>query len=272
MFGHRSSDESAGTADSKEHLLHKSRDADDEVQWAPIRPTRRSFSHVGHLIVELFLVAVIVVVFFYPLQIGTKHRDQVIYSPASEAISYHVRGFNAGYLPGEKSPYQLDCPTCTPTDSIDDAWAELYSPWMWSKIPRNQAAQLNNLTINIPGEEDQYLIGLDVFHQLHCLDNIRRGLWPDRYRHEDYMGGQGMSLLSAKHLDHCVDQIRQVIMCASDVSTNWLRWDEEWQSNMPPGFTYHSCRNFDAVVDWAREHTVEPFDLKIRTPDPLQQE
>ncbi|KAK6221088.1 hypothetical protein LQW54_001661 [Pestalotiopsis sp. IQ-011] len=136
MFSHRSSDESAGTADSKEDLLHKSHDADDEVQW----------------------------------------------------------------------------------------------------------------------------------------DNIRRGLWPDRYRHEDYKGGQGMSLLSAKHLDHCVDQIRQVIMCASDVSTNWLCWDEEWQSNMPPGFTYHSCRNFDAVVDWAREHTVEPFGLKIRTPDPLQQE
>lgn len=40
---------------------------------------------------------------------------------------------------------------------------------MWHKIPREQAAQLTNLTINIPGEEDHYLVGLDVFHQLHCL-------------------------------------------------------------------------------------------------------
>jgi hypothetical protein len=143
---------------------------------------------------------------------------------------------------------------------------------MWSKIPRDQASQLVNLTINIPGEEDQYLIGLDVFHQLHCLDNVRKGLWPDRYKPEDYMGGQGMSLLSDIHLDHCVDQIRQALMCASDLSTNWLFWDERTQINTAAGSTYHSCRNFDNVVEWARTHRAEPFDLKIWVNDPLKSE
>jgi hypothetical protein len=29
--------------------------------------------------------------------------------------------------------------------------------------------QLPNHTVPIPGEEDFYIIGLDVFHQIHCL-------------------------------------------------------------------------------------------------------
>jgi hypothetical protein len=29
--------------------------------------------------------------------------------------------------------------------------------------------QLPNRTAPIPGDEDHYIVGLDVFHQLHCL-------------------------------------------------------------------------------------------------------
>lgn len=143
---------------------------------------------------------------------------------------------------------------------------------MWAKIPRSQAAQLRNLTINIPGNEDHYLVGLDVFHQLHCLDNVRKALWPDRYKPEDHMGGQNMSLLSPKHVDHCLDQLRQSIQCQSDLSTNWLFWDPDFESNMAARDVEHSCRSFDSVLDWAKEHKQKPFDLSIKLEDPLKTE
>ena len=38
-----------------------------------------------------------------------------------------------------------------------------------SKIHESDARQLNNQTVPIPGEPEYYIIGLDVFHQLHCL-------------------------------------------------------------------------------------------------------
>jgi hypothetical protein len=41
--------------------------------------------------------------------------------------------------------------------------------WGFVGIPRDQAAQLSNLTAPIPGWDDHYLVGIDVFHQLHCL-------------------------------------------------------------------------------------------------------
>lgn len=193
-----------------------------------------------------------------------------IIAPASDAIQYETHKFNAGYLPGEKSIYQLDCEDCHPTDAIDAAWSSLYSGIMWSAIPRSQAAQLRNLTIAIPSRPDHYLIGLDVFHQLHCLDNVRKALWPERYAADKHMGGQGMSLLSHKHVDHCIDQIRQSIMCQSDLTPNWLTWSDAFQSNMAARDMMHTCRSFDKVQQWARERAQEPFDLTIRVPDPLK--
>jgi hypothetical protein len=38
-----------------------------------------------------------------------------------------------------------------------------------STIPREQAERLPNYTSPVPNHEDQYIIQLDVFHQLHCL-------------------------------------------------------------------------------------------------------
>lgn len=38
-----------------------------------------------------------------------------------------------------------------------------------SRIPRSSAARLVNKTLPLPGERGQYVIMLNVFHQLHCL-------------------------------------------------------------------------------------------------------
>ena len=38
-----------------------------------------------------------------------------------------------------------------------------------SQIPKAQARLLPNKTLPIPGDEEHYAVGLEVFHQLHCL-------------------------------------------------------------------------------------------------------
>jgi hypothetical protein len=38
-----------------------------------------------------------------------------------------------------------------------------------TKIPKSIASNLVNKTYRIPGDEEHYVIQLDVFHQLHCL-------------------------------------------------------------------------------------------------------
>lgn len=38
-----------------------------------------------------------------------------------------------------------------------------------SKIPKSSAAYLVSKTLPLPGDPDNYIIGLQVFHSLHCL-------------------------------------------------------------------------------------------------------
>jgi len=48
-------------------------------------------------------------------------------------------------------------------------------------VPEHQARLLPNHTVKIPGMKDEYIIGLDVFHQLHCLNLFRKLIYPERY-------------------------------------------------------------------------------------------
>lgn len=38
-----------------------------------------------------------------------------------------------------------------------------------SRITKEEASKLVNQTYRLPGDEDHYVVHLDVFHQLHCL-------------------------------------------------------------------------------------------------------
>jgi len=56
---------------------------------------------------------------------------------------------------------------------------------MHSKITTSEAEKLDTKTLKVPNQPDQFLIQLDVFHQLHCLNSVRQALWipaVDRYR------------------------------------------------------------------------------------------
>jgi hypothetical protein len=49
-----------------------------------------------------------------------------------------------------------------------------------SKITEEEAKKLMHPTLAIPGTKD-YLVQLDVWHKLHCLNDLRMLLYPERY-------------------------------------------------------------------------------------------
>jgi hypothetical protein len=56
---------------------------------------------------------------------------------------------------------------------------------------------------------------------------------------------------------HCLDIIRQQLMCTVDVGVLGQVWyqppDKPWQAFVDFN-TMHKCRNFDAIRDWAEKH------------------
>ncbi|KAK7691291.1 hypothetical protein QCA50_004685 [Cerrena zonata] len=188
----------------------------------------------------------------------TQTNPPQIYSPAQNVIEYTPVRFSMG-VGRQTTMYQGE-----PSDTVDKAWEDLYNDFGVSKIPKAQALQLPNKTVSIPGDEDNYIVALSVFHQLHCLNMIRRALRAGYYR-DPATGAIGGVLPEdlPEHIDHCVDNIRQALMCSADISSIVWQWSDAQSTAVPRMDTVHSCKNFDKVVEWAKAHKIEEFNQTI---------
>ncbi|KAF2022493.1 hypothetical protein EK21DRAFT_83250, partial [Setomelanomma holmii] len=104
-----------------------------------------------------------------------------------------------------------------------------------------EAKPIDNKTLLIPDKEGGYVVQLAVFHQLHCLNLIRKGIY----------GGVDMSnqddLMGIEHLDHYIDMLRQSIICNSDVT---LTTFTQTSLNTPMKVVaevVHTCRSFSKI-------------------------
>jgi hypothetical protein len=104
---------------------------------------------------------------------------------------------------------------------------------------------------------------------------IRKALSPEYYKPHSHDPDDEGELLGFSHLDHCVDSIRQSLMCHSDITPMVWQWDDEKKKHFPRLHLPHTCRDFGAIQKWAREHETpaDSFDLYFREMnDPLDPE
>ncbi|KAJ7923056.1 hypothetical protein B0H13DRAFT_1981510 [Mycena leptocephala] len=182
---------------------------------------------------------------------------QALYSPAQDVLAYKSVKFHSGLGP------DLPIYDQPPSDEVDKAWTSLYE-FAYSKIPRNQAIYLANKTYPILGDNPTtYMLALDVFHELHCLDEIRKAMYPDYYPRTS----EG---INTKHMGHCLASLRQSIMCSADISTIVWQWSEKSQAAKERADILHTCRDFEKIHEWSREHFAGAMqDMTIFIPDDL---
>ncbi|KZT36409.1 hypothetical protein SISSUDRAFT_1034870 [Sistotremastrum suecicum HHB10207 ss-3] len=184
---------------------------------------------------------------------------QPIDSPAQEVVRYERRTFTEL---GVRTIYHGP-----PTDETDRAWDALYPVGM-TRIPNEDAAKMANWTERIAGDESHSLVVLEVYHQLHCLNHLRKALSPERYGHmhlgEPILEGDPTPF---DHTDHCINILRESVMCTVDITPNVFQWSDLKRQVWPHFDSVHTCRNFDAINEWAAGHALlEPFNKKLRVP------
>ncbi|UNI22937.1 hypothetical protein JDV02_008781 [Purpureocillium takamizusanense] len=176
--------------------------------------------------------------------------SQVLYSPAQDAVRYKIQKFHRGF--GEdKTIYQG-----APSPEVDEAWKALYDSIGIIRIPRSEAERLPNQTYPFIGDSGYYIAELAVFHQLHCLNAIRIGLARAYYEKvfnlSDFDPLEGS--YGRDHLSHCLDALREAVMCASDISVITWKWNSKAQKSLGHGDIVHSCRSFEDIRDWSARH------------------
>lgn len=78
------------------------------------------------------------------------------------------------------------------------------------------------------------------------------------------------NIMTEIHLDHCIDSIRQSVMCSSDLAPIVWLWIEENHLAQPVAQVAHTCRDFDVIREWAEDHHIGEFNRSIYVPDPLK--
>jgi Mycotoxin biosynthesis protein UstYa len=73
-----------------------------------------------------------------------------------------------------------------------------------------------------------------------------------------------------KHITHCIEALREALMCASDTSVLVWKWHEGSHASMGHSDVLHTCRNFEKIWEWGWEHRAPvPFDNRAFVPSTL---
>lgn len=186
--------------------------------------------------------------------------------PANELehLSSWMSSVDRGYRTLSFNPFEepnaFTAPTSIANDTVEDRWLDLGAYANPVLIPQEFAHDFGlNPSKHVlidPTQHDvpypAYLANVQALHQLHCVDYLRQGLF---YNYDYYRSLHSIAMNETEdkvthHLAHCVDSLRQMIMCESDARiAPYLR------ETLKPDFAQPKrCRNFEALRRFAVEH------------------
>lgn len=148
-----------------------------------------------------------------------------------------------------------------------------------------------------------YMGSLEIVYHVHCLNLLRQSLFPyyqyykndrifddPKFAIEERLGkhlllhplsltrdpeglisGNPGEQLSNWYIDSCLDILRQRLMCDADSSPMAFYWIKGYPRPYPNFNTWHKCRNYDELQDWAAQrHVDRPSSweaLRMATPE-----
>ncbi|KAK2758423.1 hypothetical protein FQN53_008254 [Emmonsiellopsis sp. PD_33] len=180
---------------------------------------------------------------------------QAVYSPARAVGNYRPIHFDGAL--NATNPFKGP-----PGNELDDTWRRLHSVKPFA-VTTQELEKINKTSLEVPTRPAGHFVSLAVFHQLHCLDKVRRYLHKDYYHMEDH--DSTVSLID--HMDHCIDMLRQALMCQAD--TTLITWEGSFTNPKPDFSATHYCRSFDTIHDWAKEREIDVIGELSRDPEAL---
>ncbi|KAL1964931.1 hypothetical protein VTN77DRAFT_6284 [Rasamsonia byssochlamydoides] len=150
-----------------------------------------------------------------------------------------------------------------PSPEIDAAWNHISYDMGVFALTEEEAlkAGLHEGDVRIPAGYQgggEYMASLELTHQLHCVNFLRKAAWLNYpYYHDKGFEFTDPEDELEKHLYHCIEMLRQALMCNADPGVIGYRYVRGRESRPYPDFnTPHKCRDFQGMLEWAYEHMV----------------
>ncbi|KAL6704915.1 hypothetical protein ACN47E_007460 [Coniothyrium glycines] len=190
---------------------------------------------------------------------AAKLMDQFdIFSPAANVVSYKRTQFHLA-SPLNSSKY------VGITDDVENAWMDIaYLPDQMVSLadfPKLQKPATSMQVTDPKTGETGYRVGLEVFHQLHCLNLLRMSTYPEYYPKIWWSDTNDKPERVRAHLDHCIEILRMNLMCLSDVNVFTFHQQPGKEGYWPDYESQHVCRDFDKIKQWANDNAMPDADV-----------
>ncbi|KAF1979261.1 hypothetical protein BU23DRAFT_576903 [Bimuria novae-zelandiae CBS 107.79] len=191
------------------------------------------------------------------------------YSPLVKVVKprWHTVRFNGSFM--RENVYRGPAGA-----EVDAAWEALGVGYRPIVVPLEEAAKSGLQPHQVQVESvygGGFLANVEVLHHLHCLNILRKSLaWNYAYYHaQGHPPFSNSDDIIRVHVTHCLDILRQQLMCVPDVGVLGQVWWKSEEMAQPTPFvefnTEHRCRDFEGVRAWAERHQLpkeEDVDLE----------
>jgi len=150
-----------------------------------------------------------------------------------------------------------------PSAELDAAWYELMRGEFFALTEQEAQVFLDNPVsdsgnlVRVP-TTDHYHAELGMFHNLHCVNALRKRIDSDYYSHEHSEDDPSIFPVNwhRVHIDHCLENLMQAVLCTADLTPVPLyAWEG---SRLALGVTGNrTCRDFTKIHAWLAERNAD---------------
>ncbi|KAJ5589247.1 hypothetical protein N7537_011925 [Penicillium hordei] len=166
----------------------------------------------------------------------TKTHDHV---PSQRITKY------AGLADDHPVAWQASTPYSTESISESDhAWVNMEIDYINVALSKEEAKEKGlPPSANFPWDTNYSVYMITSMHSLHCLKSLHRS-------NLEYRKGVKQSY-PTEHLIHCLDNVRQDIMCAADDTPRYIPVDATGTATTAVG-QYRQCKDWEKLRQWSK--------------------
>ena len=149
-----------------------------------------------------------------------------------------------------------------PSPEVDAAWHKIATP-TWLTITESEVRSLNRdptQLVRAPEDwgygPDRYIAMMDLNHQLHCVNQLRKAAFRDEYPIDSRPDFQ------REHWMHCVHILYQNVLCTGSTELITYNWRQTQQYPVPDFDVGKMCRNTDALLAYQEREMVPQLNKK----------
>ncbi|TGJ79277.1 hypothetical protein E0Z10_g9486 [Xylaria hypoxylon] len=197
-------------------------------------------------ILHIIILMLAGVLLNYGLSEGSRSPDgpQRSWSPVQGFVEYKVSTEHATD-PGHYSVY-----SGPPSEEQEEAWDRLITP-VYFNISRDELTRAGESFENIIElTEGGYIASLGVYHELHCLRNLRLYVFRDRYY-------PNLTESQDRYLKEHLETLRISAMCHGNTAINSYKWDTETiDKPLTKSNSRSVCVKWSSIEDWSYSRRV----------------